>query len=103
MTQDGERDIQRNAALREGMGKQLRFLQDIPRDQRTQRHTMQIEYFILADKSVETVQTAASAMGQGEPLHVTAAKLGDPVAYHAMLARMKFLCQVSLFIRDLFQ
>ena len=86
---------QRIAALREGMEKKLRFLQDIPKDQRTQRHTMQIEYYILADKHVEMADRAAHAASRGEPIHAVVAKLGDPTAYHAMLARMKFLCQVG--------
>ena len=84
--------------VKDGMGKQLRYLLDIPQDQRTQRHTMQIEYYILADKCIDEMETANDATSKGEPLHVAAAKLGDPVAYHAMLARMFFLCQVGLLL-----
>ena len=76
------------------MDKKIRFLQDIPQDQRTQRHVMQIEYYALAIKCVEIAEMASSAMSQGEPIHVTAAKLGDPTAFHAMLARAYFLSQV---------
>ena len=86
----------RSAAFKEGMKKQLRFLQDIPQDQRTQRHTMQIEYYILAEKCAETSEKTVHATSLGVPLHVTAAKLGDPVALHTLLARTFFLGQVCI-------
>lgn len=89
---DEENDHQKTT-LREGMEKQLHFLQDIPPSQRTQRHSMQIEYFILSDKCSKIAKMTSHAR---EPLHVNAAKLGDPVAFHAMLARMFFCCQVGL-------
>ena len=85
----------RTATVREGMGKQLRFLQDIPQDQRTQRHSMQIEYYILAEKCAEIAYMSHQAIIQGEPLHVAIAKLGDPATFHAMLARMIIMAQVG--------
>ena len=86
-----------DAAFKEGRGKQLRYLQDIPQDQRTQRHAMQIEYYTLAEKCVAKIEMASRAVSQGVPLHVTAAMLlGNPVALHALLARMFFLSQVGL-------
>ena len=92
---DEDKFLQRDSALREGKEKQLRFLQDIPQDQRTQRHSMHMEYSILSDKCAEIREMAAEAMSRGEPFHVTATKLGDPVAYHALLARMFFCSQVG--------
>ena len=86
---------QRNAVVREGMKQHLRYLQDIPHDQRTRRHAMQIEHYLLADKCIETIEKSNCAMSQGEPLHVAAARLGDPATYHAMLARIFFLSQVD--------
>lgn len=89
-------DHQRGSAIRDGMEKQLRFLQDIPPSQRTQRHSTQIEYCIISDKCAKIAAISSHAISQGEPIHVTAAKLGDPVALHALLARMYFLSQVEL-------
>ena len=86
----------RTAAIREAMGKQLQFLQDIPQDQRTQRHSMQIEYYLLAEKCAEIAYMSHQAIVQEEPLHVAIAKLGDPAVFHAMLARMYFMAQVGL-------
>ena len=78
METDEGREQKRDANnFKEGMRKQLCFLQDIPPDQRTQRHTMQMEYYILVDKCAETVEMA------------------PPVAFHASLARIVFLSQVS--------
>ena len=95
METDEAREQNKNEAFREGLGKQLRFLQDIPQDQRTQRHTMQIEYYILASNCTDTIEKAFRAASQGIALHVAAAKLGDAAAFHAMLARLYFLSQVG--------
>lgn len=95
METDDGRQQNTTAAFREGMGKQLSFLQDIAHDQRTQRHAMHMEYCILLDKCAEIIEEESRATSQGDPNHVIVAKLGDPVAFHALLARMYFLCQVA--------
>ena len=96
METDEVREQKRSAHnFKEGLrGMELRFLQDIPQDQRTQRHAMQIEYYNLAIKCVETMQMAPRVKSQGRPLNSATADLGDPVAFHALLARMYYLCQV---------